>query len=205
MKTALLAALVLLTGCVTAPPKAVDAPQPAKIQQATPAQVAAVMQLLGIVPRSTSEWKRFDTLHEAAVAGAQRLVECSVYYECGGHIYKHEGKFVMGPVHSNYASNTVTIPDDGPTGWETAADIHSHPCAPKNVTQVFSPEDMIGAIVYRIPVAYMLDMCTGDVHEFIPNVTKIDEEQIDGEVWLSQGKIIGHIPPAKMPLAKEGV
>jgi hypothetical protein len=192
MKNTLFAALLILAGCATAPPAA---PQPD----------LHTLIGLGIIPRSTSEWKTFDTLHEAAVAQAKRLAECSVYYECSGEIFKHGGKYVNSPVHTDYASNHVSIHDDQPTGWEMAADVHSHPCAPPNVTQVFSPEDMIGATIQRVPASFMVDLCTGSVHEFIPGKTKIDAEKVDGEVWLSQGEIIGHIAPAKMPLANEGI
>jgi hypothetical protein len=194
MKIALLAALLIVTGCATAPPKA---PAPADLHEF----------LIGLMrtPQSTSEWKTFDALHEAALYGAKRLADCSVYYECSGQIYKHDGKFVNSPVHTDYAANHVSIHDDQPTGWELAADLHSHPCAPPNVTRVFSPEDMIGAIIERVPASFMVDLCTGDVHEFIPNKTRIDVEKVDDDVWLSQGEIIGHIAPAKMPLANEGI
>ena len=194
MKKALLAALLLITGCATAPPKA-----PA------PTDLHGFLLTLMKPPQSTSEWKTYDSLHEAAVADAKRIAECSVYYECAGEIFKHDGKFVTGPVHTDYASNHVHVQDDQPTGWGLAADIHSHPCAPPNISQVFSPDDMINAITQRVPASYMVDLCTGDVHEFIPGVTKIDQEKVDDDVWLSQGKIIGHIAPAKMPLANEGI
>jgi hypothetical protein len=162
------------------------------------------LTILGIAP-NTDKWHRSGTLHEAALYGANRLEICSHYYECSAMILiDPKGKFTLGPVRTDYNSDNVQVENIAQDGWKVAADIHSHPCVPHHAPWVFSPEDMIGSIVTRT-VAFMVDMCTGNVHEFIPGVTRPDSEKID-EVWLTQGNIIGKVSAFKEePLAREGI
>lgn len=143
---------------------------------------------------STISWRKFDTLHEAAVYGAERLEKCSRYYECSGYIVTDkDGKFLMSPVRTDYASDHVRVSEKKPDGTTRVADIHSHPCVPEHVTGKFSPEDMIESITTRT-TAYMVDQCTGDVHEFVPGVSKPDDVyDSDAELWLSAGNIIGKV------------
>lgn len=160
----------------------------------------------GLIPHSTSEWKRFNSLHDAAMYGAARLEQCSRFYECSGFItLDPKGKFAVSPVRTDYASDHVHMDDStNPSDWKIQADIHSHPCLPHHYTGLFSPEDMMGSILGRL-TSYMVDMCTGEVHEFIPGVTKPDVTQIDDDTWLSPGKVIGKVVAFKNePLADEG-
>lgn len=155
---------------------------------------------------SALNWKKFDSLREAAIYGAQRLEQCSQYYECSGFIVTNkDGKFLMSPVRTDYASDHVHVTERNPTETKRVADIHSHPCVPEHVTNKFSPEDMIGAITSRT-TAYIVDLCTGDVHEFLPGVTKPDEEyDEDAEIWMSGGTVIGHVLKFKQNEADVGL
>lgn len=136
---------------------------------------------------------RFASLHEAAVYGAARLERCSHYYECGAEIATDSaGKFVMSGVTTNYKSDSVRIPEAVPLGFKLVADIHSHPCLPNAYPQVFSPDDIISSITTRT-TAYLVDLCTGKVHEFVPGVTKPDEVLIDDDTWLTEGVVIGQV------------
>ncbi len=177
-----------------------DAPPPSP-------ELLALIQLL--TPRSTSEWRRFDTLHAAAIYAAMRLENCSHYYECSGFITvdPKDNKFVVSPVRTDYHSDSVRVDDEtNPSDWKVVADFHSHPCVPHHYTGLFSGEDMIGAMMTRT-TAYMVDLCTGDVHEFIPGVTKVDDVPIgEGGEFLSAGKIIGHVAAyPNDPVAHEGL
>lgn len=158
------------------------------------------------VPHSTSEYKHFATLHDAVMYAADRLERCSHFYECYGVIARDPlGKFVVSGVHTDYASDHVGGNHEVPTGWTFAADIHSHPCILHHATGLFSPQDMMGSVLTRAPHSYMVDMCTGDVHEFTPGETKMDEVAVDN-IWLSPGKIVGHVAAFKNePLAHEGI
>jgi hypothetical protein len=171
----------------------------------TPLSPEVLAIITWIKPHSTAEWLRFDTLHKAAVYGAVRLEQCSHYYECSGFILKDpKGKFVLAPVRTDYESDRVLIIDStGPADWTLAADLHSHPCLPDHATGLFSPPDMINSIVSRT-VSFMVDLCTGDVHEFIPGTTRPDETRY-GDMWLTGGTVIGHVAAFKdEPSAKEG-
>jgi hypothetical protein len=103
-----------------------------------------------------------------------------------------EGKFALGPVRTDYVSDHVGINRRIPEGWTVAADMHSHPCVPNGRTDVFSESDLITGITTRT-VGYMVDLCTGDVHEFVPG-ERVDEIEIDTGLFLTGGKIIGHVP-----------
>jgi hypothetical protein len=170
----------------------------------TPMSVETIRAMEQIL--STQAWHRFTSLDKAAMYGAARLELCSHYYECSATIViDSRGRYAVSPLHTDYASDHVQVIRSGPSDWEVAADLHSHPCLPHHATAVFSPEDMSYAITKRT-TAYMVDMCTGNVHKFVPGVTKQDEELIDDDVWLSGGKIIGQVAAFKdAPLANEGI
>ena len=166
---------------------------------------ALIAALQGPTPESTESWLTFSDLHQAAVVNAQRLEECSRYYECSGSIIvKPNGKFALGPLHTDFQSDHVSIDHSAvPTGWEIAADEHSHPCLPGYATALFSPQDMIGALISNT-TGFMVDLCTGDVHEFLPGKTKVNETQVEPGIGLSGGKVIGNVGPAK-PTLTEGI
>lgn len=135
---------------------------------------------------------RYETLHEAAIYAAARTEKCSRYYECAAVIAQDPaGKFVVGGMHTDYQSDSVETPTHVLRGWTLAADIHSHPCVPEHYTEYFSANDIIASITSRT-TSYMVDFCTGDVHEFIPGTTKPDEVQVEDR-WLTGGVVVGHV------------
>lgn len=80
---------------------------------------------------------------------------------------------------------------------------HTHPCKPREYfPQYFSPQDLISAFFWHVPT-FMLDECTGDVHEFDPAVDKARDtgvlvviKQKNGRprrVRLPAGRIVGNI------------
>lgn len=143
---------------------------------------------------STSEWFRFNTLREAAIYATTRAEQCSHYYECSGVIAvdPKDGRFVVTPVHTDYQSDNVRIMlEDAPSDWTTVATFHSHPCLPHHANYLFSPADLIGSITHRLS-NYMVDLCTGDVHEFIIGKDKPDTVFHDN-IWMTGGTVIGTI------------
>lgn len=189
----LLAVLVLvLVGCASVPPPKVA------VRQTQP-DIQLILEGLGVVPESTGQLTRYDTLEEAAVKAIERAYRCSRNYECGGSIAKDpNGKFVVGPVDTDYEGDSVGIPRFEPTGWTAVAMYHTHPCIPDHATGLFSPQDMAGATMKRV-LAFMGDLCTGDVHEYDPKTMRADTTAYSG-IYLTGGKIVGHItltPPIK--------
>jgi hypothetical protein len=150
---------------------------------------------------------RYDSLHEAAVAAAAKLYACSHYYECSTVVAKDKvGKFVVRPfMTSDEQGDHVEMSHTVPAGFELAADIHSHPCLPADhAPSYFSPQDVMANTATKT-IGYMLDECTGKVHEFIPGVTKPDEELIDGTdgLYSTHGNIVGQIPVDGKPVTPD--
>ena len=80
---------------------------------------------------------------------------------------------------------------------------HTHPCNPRDYfPQYYSPQDLISAFFWHVPT-FILDECTGDVHEFDPTLDRVsdtgvvvDIQTISGRtrhVRLPAGRIVGNI------------
>ena len=154
-----------------------------------------------VIVTDTSKMSAYDTLEEAAVHAAQRLYTCSQYYECSGIIAKREsdGKFINGPVRSDYSGDSVQVNNGHPVGTEVTASIHSHPCHEEtHYDTFFSPEDLMGFITHK-QIGFMVDFCTGDVHEFDPAKDSPAETELpnDEGTFATHGRIVGHIVVSK--------
>jgi hypothetical protein len=80
---------------------------------------------------------------------------------------------------------------------------HTHPCKPEEYfSQYFSPQDLVSAFFYHVPT-FILDECTGEVHEFDPahdrafdTGTVVKVMRKDGSrnwVRLPAGRVVGDI------------
>ena len=80
---------------------------------------------------------------------------------------------------------------------------HTHPCKPEEYfSQYFSPQDLVSAFFYHVP-SFILDECTGEVHEFDPaqdrafeTGTVVKVMRKDGSrnwVRLPAGRVVGNI------------
>jgi hypothetical protein len=80
---------------------------------------------------------------------------------------------------------------------------HTHPCKPDEYfSQYFSPQDLVSAFYYHVP-SFILDECTGEVHEFDPardravdTGTVVKVLRRDGSrtwVRLPAGRVVGDI------------
>jgi hypothetical protein len=79
---------------------------------------------------------------------------------------------------------------------------HTHLCMSGYYHQVFSTQDVVVAVLTGLP-EFMLDQCTGEVHEFYAKLDKIRETAIIGhlfgpncervEKYLPAGTIVGNI------------
>lgn len=180
---ALLAGVVVLCGGLIYSTKAFTV----DVRQVDIAGVAA--------PEYLGKLAAYDTLEEAGVHAIERAYKCSHVYECGGPIAKRpDGKFVVGPVLSDEQSDHTTVSHAVPYPFELAADYHTHPCLPDtHEIAVFSPTDLIGSLSTKT-VAFMGDLCTGEVHEFDPATDKPNDVMIPGaDVYTSAGRVVGHI------------
>jgi hypothetical protein len=80
---------------------------------------------------------------------------------------------------------------------------HTHPCKPGTYfSQYFSPQDLISAFYWHVPT-FILDECTGEVHEFDPVLDRAADSGIivrmrmrdGGKRWLHlpAGRVVGNI------------
>jgi hypothetical protein len=80
---------------------------------------------------------------------------------------------------------------------------HTHPCKSKEYfSQYYSPQDLVSVYFYHVP-SFILDECTGEVHEFDPSVDRARDSgrvvtvmRQDGTrrvVHLPSGRIVGNI------------
>lgn len=161
-------------------------------------QIPIVMSEAPPEPTKDVPLPRYDELHDAAAAAAQMLYACSHYYECGNIIAQDpNGKYVVGRVLASMDhGDEVQIPHGVPAGWKFIAEAHSHPCL-KDSHEVpfFSPQDLMGYVSGRF-TGYMLDQCTGDVHEFVPGRDSPNELEMPGNpgTFSTHGVIVAHIP-----------
>jgi hypothetical protein len=138
----------------------------------------------------------YDTLEEAGVHGIERAYQCSRAYECFGAIALRpsDNKYVVGPVRTDYAGDSVQVDHKVPPGWKLVADFHTHPCnADSHEVPYFSPQDMAEVTARKI-TGFMGDLCTGEVHEFTPGRDSPNDAYIEEqELYLSKGRVVGHI------------
>jgi proteasome lid subunit RPN8/RPN11 len=175
--------------------------------------------LVAVFAGCTSAWgadpTKFDNINEAAAHAFYALYNDHPHaYEYGGVIFKTpDGKFVPSAPDSDVHSVDHTEIDHDPEHYEIdgaiVADYHSHPCVIGYHTGQFSPADLHSSRETQT-MAFMLDECTGDIHEWTPgdpydkpeyHVTGLPEGIVlPPEVLkhfagpqLAVGKIVGHI------------
>lgn len=127
-------------------------------------------------------------------------------WEYSGVLTIREGELVYSPAPRTLKmvdavemdADKLRVPGDTLVGI-----YHTHPCKPDEYfSQYFSPQDLVSAFFYHVP-AFILDECTGEVHEFDPahdraadtgTVVKVIRK--DGKhVWvrLPSGRVVGDI------------
>lgn len=138
----------------------------------------------------------YDTLEEAGVHAIERAYQCSHAYECSGSIALRpsDGKYVVGPVRSDYSGDSVGVDHRVPVGWKLVADFHTHPCnADSHDVGYFSPQDMAESTAEKI-TGFMGDLCTGEVHAWLAGRDSPNDVYLeDQDIYLAKGRIVGHI------------
>jgi hypothetical protein len=75
---------------------------------------------------------------------------------------------------------------------------HVHLCMTDYYHQYFSVQDVVVAILSGVP-EFMLDECTGEIHEFDPMVDKVHDTGIDGHLMGPHCELlIKHIPSGRI-------
>lgn len=135
------------------------------------------------------------------------------FYAPNGYRWEYGGILVLrnGEVMNNAFPRTLKKVDAVPMDADqqlNSGDVlvglyHTHPCKSKEYfSEFYSPQDLISVYFYHVP-SFILDECTGDVHEFDPAVdhardsgTVVTIRRLDGTprlVHLPAGRIVGNI------------
>ena len=127
-------------------------------------------------------------------------------WEYSGILFTHDGQLGYSPFPRTLKqvdavemdADKLRIPGDTLVGL-----YHTHPCKPEEYfPQYFSPQDLVSAFFWHVPT-FMLDECTGEVHEFDPmqdraadTGTVVPVLRKDGTrrwVRLPAGRVVGDI------------
>ena|SRR5271165_634219 len=132
-------------------------------------------------------------------------------YEHGGMIVENQGSLRwIEPHPENDSPDSVLSLDKHAliAGDRMVATYHTHPCMAGYYHAYFSIPDVIIAIFTAVP-SFMLDECTGEVHEFFTLVDKVHETGDDVEVrgahcekkyvHLPTGRIVGNVGVSDPP------
>jgi hypothetical protein len=135
------------------------------------------------------------------------------FYAPNGYRWEYSGILVMrdGEVMNNAFPRTLkrldAVPMDATQqlnpGDTLVGLYHTHPCKPKQyLSAYYSPQDLISVFFYHVP-SFILDECTGDVHEFDPltdqvrgsgrTLTITQSNGISRVVHLPAGRVVGNI------------
>ena len=135
------------------------------------------------------------------------------FYAPNGHRWEYSGILVLhdGEIMNNAFPRTMKKIDA--VGMDADKQLnpgdklvglyHTHPCKSKEYfSQYYSPQDLISVYFYSVP-SFILDECTGDVHEFDPAVddphqsgVNVTIKRLDGRprvVHLPAGRIVGNV------------
>jgi hypothetical protein len=121
-------------------------------------------------------------------------------YEHGGMIVANQGTLRYIEPHPDNAQPDGVIAYDKSTllaGDTMVATYHTHPCMVRYFHQYFSVPDVIIAIYTTAP-AFMLDECTGDVHEFFTAIDKVHETGGDVDVQMNCKSKTVHLPTGRI-------
>ena len=127
-------------------------------------------------------------------------------WEYGGILVRHQGEIMYNAFPLTF-KKVDAVPMDADRQLNAGDTLiglyHTHPCKSKEYfSQYYSPQDLVSVYFYKVP-SFILDECTGAVHEFDPAVDHVRDsgrvvtvERLDGSrrvVHLPAGRIVGNI------------
>ena len=166
--------------------------QPATMQPATrqPATMQASAMQATAAQASAFET---DTIQGTAVRALRWA-----FYAPNGYRWEYSGILIRRDGELGYTLSPRTLKkvdavEMDPAKLRAPGDMlvalyHTHPCSPREYfPQYYSPQDLISAFFYRVP-AFILDECTGDVHEFDPAVDQVSDTGVVVEIQTKSGR-----------------
>lgn len=176
-------------------------------------RIAIALAVAALVPLAGFAGESQPFADEAQLqAMATRALRWAFYapngyrWEYSGILVTHDGELHYSPAPSTLQkvdavemdADKQRMPGDVLVGL-----YHTHPCKSEEYfSQYFSPQDLVSAFFYRVP-SFILDECTGKVHEFDPvhdvaadTGTVVAVMRKDGShKWLRlpSGRVVGDI------------
>ena len=135
------------------------------------------------------------------------------FYAPNGYRWEYSGILTVREGELGYSAFPRTLKkvdavEMDPEKQRVAGDVlvglyHTHPCKPQEYfPEYYSPQDLISAFFYHVP-SFILDECTGNVHEFDPAVDRARDTGVEltitqkngtpRRVRLPAGRIVGNI------------
>jgi hypothetical protein len=127
-------------------------------------------------------------------------------WEYGGILVQHQGE-IMYNAFPRTLKKVDAVPMDADRQLNAGDTLmglyHTHPCKSKEYfSEYYSPQDLVSVYFYKVP-SFILDECTGEVHEFDPAVdhardsgkvvTIVHRNGTRRVVHLPAGRIVGNI------------
>ncbi len=214
IRGALLGATILALAVVAKQSQALPAAAPTTAAHPAAAMHPAAIQRVVMQPaaiQATAEPAsafRTDTIQETAVRALRWA-----FYAPNGYRWEYSGILIRRSGQLGYTLSPRTLKkvdavEMDPSKQQAPGDMlvalyHTHPCKPREYfPQYYSPQDLISAFFYHVPT-FILDECTGDVHEFDPAIDQVGDTGVLVEIQtrsgrtrhvrLPAGRVIGNI------------
>ena len=203
IKGALLGAAFLSFSGLSQQSQALPAPAPTTAQPATAMKASAMKAsatkapaALPVIMQATAEQGsafQTDTIQGTAVRALRWA-----FYAPNGYRWEYSGILVrrngqLGYTLSPRTLKQVDAVEMDPAKQQSPGDMlvalyHTHPCKPREYfPQYYSPQDLISAFFYHVPT-FILDECTGDVHEFDPAIDQVSDTGVVVEIKTKSGR-----------------
>ena len=200
IKVALLGATIVALAAVAEQSQALPTPAPTTATQpAAATHPASVMQpgvrqpaVMQATAESASAFET-DTIQGTAVRALRWA-----FYAPNGYRWEYSGILIrrngqLGYTLSPRTLKQVDAVEMDPSKQQSPGDMlvalyHTHPCKPREYfPQYYSPQDLISAFFYHVPT-FILDECTGDVHEFDPAIDRVSDTGVVVEIQTKSGR-----------------
>ena len=206
IKAALLGATILTFAAVSQQAQAVPAPAPTTATTTattTASRPAATLQRAKqgtakqpALMQATAELGsafQTDTIQGTAVRALRWA-----FYAPNGYRWEYSGILIRRDGQLGYTLSPRTLKkvdavEMDPAKQQAPGDMlvalyHTHPCKPREYfPQYYSPQDLISAFFYHVPT-FILDECTGDVHEFDPAIDRVSDTGVVVQIQTKSGR-----------------
>lgn len=141
-------------------------------------RIAIALVMASVLPSLSSAYDSQAFADEPLLQTTATRALRWAFYAPNGYRWEYSGILVTHDGELHYSSSPRTLQKVDSVEMDVdkqiaAGDVlvglyHTHPCKSEEYfSQYFSPQDLVSAFFYRVP-SFILDECTGKVHEFDP-------------------------------------